>query len=359
MKKLRTAALLLSPALLLLFAQAGGAAPTQRNVKKTSTPIWKLAIDGPRVAYASGNRIHVWNIATGATSVVAGKYDNVRFTSQLAIAGKRVAWIKDQQFGNTEEGEKLYTASISGKAKMIHSVYRHGVDDPTLTNGGWIEGLVGSGNGIAVSTWRSNGTTATDEQLSLVTSRGLSPLAGGPGAIVASSKDGGHIADLLTSPWSDSRSVSIYSTAGDMLQQVALDPPDANTTGTEIAISGNLLVVLTTRLFEPSGPTTVTLQVYDWTTGDLLNTWPVGINHYGGEVSFSVVGKLAAVQGPSRLHLVDLDTGKDVTLVRSGRPGWPPALDSRGLVYATGSAVKGSNKLTFVPMAKLLAMVSG
>jgi hypothetical protein len=64
------------------------------------------------------------------------------------------------------------------------------------------------------------------------------------------------------------------------------------------------------------------------------------------------------VQGPSRLHLVDLDTGKDVTLVRSGRPGWSPAVDSRGLVYATGSAVKGPNELTFVPMTKLLALVS-
>src|SRR5262249_31564131 len=204
---------------------------------------------------------------------------------------------------------------------------------------------------------RSNGTTATNQLLSLVTPKGLSPLAGGAGAIVASSKDGAHIAALQAAPWSDSRSVSIYSTDGGLLQQVALDPPDANTTGTLIGISGNLLTVLTTRLFEPSGPTTVTLQVYDWTTGKLLNTWPVGITHYGGEVTLSVYGHLAAVRGPSRLHLVDLDTGKDVTLVRSGGVG-APAINSRGLVYASGSSVKGRpGKLTFVPMSKLPASV--
>ena len=47
-------------------------------------------------------------MATGVTSVVKVLYSNRKHTvnaSQLAIAGKRVAWIKDQQFGNTEEGE--------------------------------------------------------------------------------------------------------------------------------------------------------------------------------------------------------------------------------------------------------------
>jgi hypothetical protein len=166
MRRLGLAGLILVPALLVSSAQAG-AAHTQTNVvKKTAKPVWQLAMDGARVAYASGGRVHVWDLATGATSVVAGKYGNAKGTedaSQLAISGRRV--------------------------------------------------------------------------------------------------------------WSDSRSVSIYSTAGDLLQHVALDPPDGNTTGTEIAISGNLLVALTTRIFEPNGPTTVTLQIYDWTTGELLNTW--------------------------------------------------------------------------------------
>ncbi len=120
-------------------------------------------MDGSRVAYASGGRIHIWNMATGATTTVKGNYSNAKHTanaSQLAIAGTRVAWIKDQQFGNTEEGEKLYTASIGGKARQVMHVYRYGVDDPTHTTGGWIAGLVGSGKSLAVSTWESDGTAA-------------------------------------------------------------------------------------------------------------------------------------------------------------------------------------------------------
>jgi hypothetical protein len=361
MKRIRWVVLFVAPALLVGSGQASAAKQQSNRAEKTAAPVWTLAMDGARVAYASGGRIRVWNVVTGATSVVKGKYGNAKGNenaSQIAIAGKRVAWIKDQQFGNTEEGEKLYTSSIAGEAKMIDRVYRYGVDDPTLTKGGWIEGLVGSGNGIAVSTWKSNGTSATDQQLGFVTPAGVSPLAGGPGAIVASSKDGTHIADLQTAPWSDSRSVSIYSSAGDELQQVALDPPDPNTTGTEIGLSGKLLVVLTTRLYEPSGPTTVTLQVYDWTTGALLNTWPVGINHYGGEVKLSIYGQLAAVEGPSRLHLVDLDTGKDVEIAPSSHTDSPAAIGPRGLVYAVNPHVNGPGKLTFVPMAKLLTLVS-
>src|SRR4029079_8593903 len=92
-------------------------------------------------------------------------------------------WIKDQGFGNTEEGEKLYIASVGGKARQIMHVYRYGVDDSTHTTGGWIEGLVGSGKNLAVSTWESKGTAATDQQLSLVTGNGLQPLAGGAGSI--------------------------------------------------------------------------------------------------------------------------------------------------------------------------------
>src|SRR5262249_22463975 len=195
MRRLWLSGLSLAPARLAASAPAAAAKPQALKVKRTTAPIWALAMDGPRVAYASGGKIRVWNTATGASSVVTGPYDG-KFTTQIAIAGKRVAWIKDRQFGNTEEGEKLFTAPLAGKAKLIAHVYRHGVDDPTLTTGGWIEGLVGSGKNIAVSTWRSNGTTATNQQLSLVTPKGLSPLAGGAGAIVASSKDGAHIAAL-------------------------------------------------------------------------------------------------------------------------------------------------------------------
>jgi hypothetical protein len=113
-------------------------------------------------------------VLPGATSVVRGAYGNAAHSvnaSELAIAGKRVAWIKDQQFGNTEESEKLYTAPIAGQAHLLMHVYRFARDDSSQTTGGWIAGVVGSGKNLAVSTWESKGAVATGRQLSLVSPR--------------------------------------------------------------------------------------------------------------------------------------------------------------------------------------------
>ena len=346
----------LSVAILLLAGQAGGAQAGQTISKTMSAPISALALDGSRVAYGSGGRIHVWNMAAGATSVVKGKYSAKQAGWEVAIAGTRVAWIKDQQFGNTEEGETLYTASVGGTAHQVKHVYRYGIDDPTLTRGGWIEGVLGSGKHLVVSTWKSDGTTATDEQLSLVTPKGLSPLAGGAGTIVSQAVEGGHVATLTSSPWSNSTSASVYSLSGERLAQIPLGA------ASEVALSGNLLIVLT-----PSP--TPSLQVYDWATGELEHTWPaVGattqtsgphqVGHlkaYGKLVLYSVY--TGYVGGNERLHVLDPATGKDAVVTRvagyGNLNGW--VVGSRGLVYAIDSGKSG--KLYFVPAAKLESLL--
>lgn len=362
MRTLRLAGLCL--AILLFPAEVGSARVDGQTVKKTAHPIWTLAMDGSRVAYASGGRIHVWNIATGATATVRGNYSNAKHTvnaSQLAIAGKRVAWIKGQQFGNTEEGEKLYVAPIGGKARQVMHVYRYGVDDPTHTTGGWIEGLVGSGNSLAVSTWESNGTAAMDQQLSLVTRNGLQPLAGGAGAITSQAIDGNHIADLQSGPWSPSTSVSVYSTSGAPLNEFSVN--DAK----EVALTGNLLTVLT-----PSP--TPAVEIYDWTTGARQHTFPaqgasttsgphqVGhVEAYGGLVLYSVY--TGYIGGYETLHVLDPTTGKDAFVghVRGFGANRMWAIGPRGLVYVVNSGnytrSSSSGKLVFVPTARLDALL--
>jgi hypothetical protein len=361
-RRLRLAGLCL--AILLLSAQAGSARVEGKTAKRTTHPIWTLAIDGSRVAYSSGGLIHVWNLATDKTSTVTGKYANALHTanaSQLAIAGKRVAWIKDQQFGNTEEGEKLFIASVGGKARQLMHAYRYGVDDQTHTTGFWIEGLVGSGRSLAVSTWKSAGTTATDQQLSLVTGAGLEALAGGTGALVSQAVDGGHIATLQSSPWSASTSVNIYSSSGDPLDDFSVD------TATEIALTGNLLALLT-----PSP--TPTIEVYDWRTGALEHTWPaqgattatsgpnqVGhIEAYGGLVLYSVYRQY--VGGDETLHVLDPATGKDAVVgtIKAFGANREWAIGSRGLVYAVNSrpnSTVGAGRIVFVSTAKLDALL--
>jgi hypothetical protein len=372
MRKLRVVGLLLAPALLLFAAQAGAAKQQASKVEKTAEPVWTLAMDGPRVAYESGGKIYVWNTVTGSRSVIRGTYGKDKpgasgTAAEVAIAGRRVAWIRRQWFGNTEAGEKLYTASLGGSAHLVRHAYRYGRDDLSNTTGGWIAGVVGAGKVLAVSTWKSKDGIAGDARLSAITPTKLRPIASGPGTIVAESADSGRIAVLRsTVAWpNDSQmpigaapTVGLYSTSGKLLHEMQLGPQDPDTNTMQVALSGKRLVVLTTALREPSGPTTVTLRVYDWTTSELLNAWPVAIPKYGGEVSFAVHGRLAAVEGPSRLHLVDLTTGKDVEIASSSHTDSPPALGQRGLVYALNPHYNGPGELVFVSTAKLLAAVS-
>lgn len=363
MRRLRLAGL--SLAILLLSAQVGAAQPQRSAVKKTASPIWTLAMDGSRIAYASGGRIYVWNMATGATSAVKGNYSNAKHSvnaTELAIAGKRIAWIKDQPAGNTEEGEKLYTATVGGKSHELMHAYRYGVDDSTHTTGDWIEGLVGSGNSLAVSTWKSQGMTATDQQLSLVTGSGLEALAGGTGAIVSQAVDSGHIAVLSAAPWVPSTSVSVYSTGGIPLNEFSVS--DAR----EVALTGDQLTVLT-----PSP--TPTIEIYDWTTGVLKHTWPARgaatatagpnqvahVEAYGGLVLYSVYSRY--IGGAEKLHVLDPATGRDAVVgtVKGFGANRAWAIGSRGLVYVVNignyTRPSSSGKLVFVPTAKLDALL--
>ena len=363
------AGLALAATLVLFSAQAASAKPQGSKVKQTAKPTWSLAMDGSRVAYMRADRrVAVWNVATGATTVIEGTYPSKgsRFghgAGEVAIAGERVALITRFVIGNSQQTqERLYTAALGGSARQLGKLTNHytnpldGEPDGGLSDGTWIAGAVGSGKTLAVSTWSSKDSVAAHERLSLVTPTGLHTIATGPGAIVASSADAGHIAVFRSTvawppddvrPATATPTAGIYSSSGSLLAEVALDP-DAR----EIALSGKELVVLTETIPQ-SGTLVATLQVYDWTTGALMHVWPVKLGHSGGR-GLVVHGRFAAVEGPGSLRLVDLTTGKDVAIAPSSVA--PPALGSRGLVYAV-DRFKGPGKIVFVPTAKLLADV--
>ena len=119
-------------ALLVASAQAGAAEPQPGKVKQTARPVQVLAMDWPRVAYMmSGRRVGVWNVATGATSLIKGNYPsngrNFGYGSgEVAIAGKRVALITRFVIGNTmQTQERLYTASVDGSAHQLAKKTNH------------------------------------------------------------------------------------------------------------------------------------------------------------------------------------------------------------------------------------------
>jgi hypothetical protein len=385
MRRLRLAGLFLVPlslALLVASAQAGAAKPGSNGVKRTAAPVWTLAMDGRRVAYASSGRVYVWNVATGATSVVTGRYSNAAHSvnaAEIAIAGRQVAWTKREQFGNTEASARLYTAPVAGTARLIGSTYFGG------GHTGWIGGVVGSRHVLAVSTWRWNGAVVTQSRLSLITPNGLRRIASGPATMVAASADAEHIAVLRSTtawppgpddfvsppPTTTAPTVGVYSASGALLSEIAL-ATDPNTFF-KVGLSGNHLVVLTRTIsLSPSNPSTARVDVYDWTTRTLLHTWPLAANDLSPLAYdlLPVYGRLAVFEGSGfRLHLLDLTTGRDVIVAANGSGpavigAGPAAIDSRGLVYAVNTFPNAGDgqphgKLIFVPMAKLLAMLQG
>jgi hypothetical protein len=368
-KRLRIAELsfaLLSFALFVASAQAGGARPDAGKVRQTAKPIWTLAMDGPRVAYASGGRIYVWNVVTGTTSVVKGTYSNAKHSdnaAEIAIAGARVAWIKRQQLGNTERPQRLYIAPAGASATRLRRVLGY-TDMGCGPGGSQIAGLVGSGNVLAVSTWQSssNGMVPAKQRLNLITRTGLRPIATGSSAIVSASANSGRIAvvPLPTPVWRPAEgycdqtaptSVAVYSVDGTLLKQIETGGPVA-----EVALSGKLLIVL-------PGTSTPTFAVYDWTTGTLLHSWPIT-----RPFDFAVAGQLAAYSvgyrrqsvSPKNLHLLNLATGKDVVIATTTNSRYRDlTIGRRGLVYAV-NPFKNTRpgRLVFVPTAKLLAALS-
>ena len=315
-------------------------------------------------------RVAVWNVSTGATSTIRGAYpsNGKRFgqgLGEVAIAGKRIALITRFVTGNSQQKqERLYTAALGGTARQLGKLTNHFTDpqcsecgDPGFATGDWIAGVVGSGKLLAVSTWKSKNSVSSDQRLALVTAKGLRTIATGPGAIVAESASRGRIAVLRSTaawpaagvgPATTVPTVGIYSSRGAPLRKIS--PGSAR----EIALSGNRLVVLTG---------TKTLEVYDSTTGALLEKWSAATSAPGQEAAgLAVYGRLAVYSvnyrsgAPRNLHLLDLVTGKDVVITRATGSGYDAAMSTRGLVYAVDS--RSTGKLVFVPTAKLLAAAS-
>jgi hypothetical protein len=373
MRRLPAAGLFVVAILLLFAAEAGAVKPQPNKAKQTAEPVWALAIDGPRVAYASGGRIHLWNVLTGTSSTIRGEYSNAAHTvnaAEVAIAGKRIDWIKREQLGNTEMPQRLYAAQVGGSAHRLRRVLGYTNTD-CGSGGSQIAGLVRSGTSLAVSTWKwdTHGIVATNRHLNLVTPTGLRPIATGPSAVVSASAGGGHVAvvPLRTASMgadycevAPATSIGIYSVSGALLRQIV--PGGAFG---EVALGGKQLVV---QIPSPAPE----LKVYDWTTGALVHTWPVlgaatragphqsgHVQVRGGLALYSVYSRY--VGGGEKLHVLDLATGKDAVVANvkgfGANRAW--AIGSRGLVYVVNRGISqhSPGKLVFVPTAELNRLV--
>lgn len=330
-----------------LSASAAVSAPVEPIIKNTKGNIATIAMDGALLAYdvkpdVGGrfddcNKLFVWNVQTGFGAVMSGEATCSADSSstgggvvQIAVAGKRVAWIVNGG-GNTESVDNLYTSSLpKPKEKHLASALRTGNVDVRL-NGGVIGGVVGDGDLLAVNTWRSVNDRISQAKLRLVGASGLKTIATGTGTIVAAAADLNRVA-VVRSP----TSVALYAGGGRLLRTIAPSPLR------EVALRKDYLLVLSKEK---------TIEIYNANTGRRVRTLPVA----AGARFLDLHSGIAVYATGRRLHALRLADGKDVVLTTARSEIVAATIEGAGAAYAfnryTGGHEVGS--LGFFSLAKV------
>jgi len=306
-----------------------------------------LAMDGSNVAYSAENAAYcrnvvVWNVLTGSAVLVSGPKSGTcgddepsgQQVSELAIAGAQVAWIRTIE-GNTEADDTLFAASLPKPREHSLAAARRLGEPPV--KGGWIGGLVGSGNLVAANVWTTDATgTPIAGSLRTITASASKTVATGTGSVLAESADLGRIAVLRSDG-----TVALYSAAGGLLRTVT--PSSARA----VAISKNDVAVLTK---------TKTLEIYNANTGAFIRRWPVP----GGAAHLDLYAGIAVYAVWRTLHALQLTTGKDAVIASLKRAVVADEIEAPGVVYAYDSVrgIKDVGNLTFVPMRSVAAAVN-
>jgi Tol biopolymer transport system component len=380
MKPLMKRALLFAGVLVLVCgvpAAAGG--PPAGKVKHVQGWIGTIAMDGPRVVYdtegvlpgIASAKVYVWDVRTGAATLIKSRNPNADPIGEIAIAGTRIAWIARGATAadpNSEVTEELSVTSLTtprivrSLGSAFRSEHQPVEGDAYGYEGDWIGGLVGSKALLAVGRWSTSGPgTLTRGELDTIGRGGLARRVSGSGSIVSESTDGFRIAVLRsTDAWpvagelrgtTRAASVGVYSSAGSLIREINA------TTAEGIALSGSNLVVLTK---------TRTIDVYNWRSGRLVHSWrvpSVGTAHL--EDAYANIAVYSIYSHGRNLHALQLSTGKDALLTKGSAllyyngQGRGAQLEAPGLVYAVDKGgEKAVAKLVFVPMARVLAAVS-
>jgi hypothetical protein len=304
-------------------------------------------MNGPDVAYSADNtttgcrNVVIWNVLTGSAALVSGPKASKcgddtpsgQRVSALAIGDAQVAWVRNIS-GNTEADDVLFAAARPHAPPHELAAARRIGEPPT--SGGWIGGLVGSGDLVAANTWTTNAAgTTTAGTLHTIVSAKLKTVATGTGTVLAESADLGRVAVLHSDG-----TVALYSAKGALLQNFAPTSPR------EIALHKDYLVVLTKAK---------TLEIYNADTGGLVRQWPIP----GGAAHVDLYGGIAVYAVWRKLHVLQLTTGKDVVIASLKRAVVGDEIEAPGLVYAYDS-VNGSNDLghlAYIPMRRVTAAV--
>jgi hypothetical protein len=342
----RTAAIV---ALLLALAVPAGAAPAPAaHVKNTNGWIEAIAMDGSWLAYAveggsTCTRVFAWHVLSGSAARVSGRGtcsgDSTSTgggVTQIAVAGTRLAWIVNMG-GNTESADVLFTASVPRpNEKLVASVLRTGDVDGTLT-GGWLDGLVGGGDRIAVDQFTTSMTGSVVNAALRRLDGELTTIAVGSGTLRAASLDEHRIAVLRAD-----QKIALYDTeTGRLLLTVA--PSSAR----EVALRKDYVVVLTR---------TRTIEIFNARTGAPVRALRVA----AGAAKLDAHSGIAAYAAGRTVHVLRLADGKDAVLATTPRAIAGLEVEGPGIAYAynTVRGTRDVGNLAFVPMHRATTLLS-
>ena len=333
---------------LAIAVPAAAALGPAAKTKNTAGWIESLAMDGPRVAYAvegtggGCTKVVVWNVVTGSAALASGPAtcgaDSTSTgggVTQIAIAGTRLAWVVNQG-GNSESSDSLYTASLPApKERLLVSTVRTGDVDGTLT-GGWIGGLVGNGDRIAVNRWTTNESGEVQTGTLQRVGARLATVSSGMTALHAQALDLRRVAVLRASG-----DVAVYDVDSGGLY-VTVKPSSAR----QVVLRKDYIVVLTR---------TKSLEIYNSHTGAFVRKWPV----VAGATRLDVHSGIAVYAVGRTVHALRLRDGSDIVVATAPRAIEGLAIEPAGLVYAynTVKGTKDLGNLAFVPLAKVNALL--
>jgi hypothetical protein len=332
-------------------------------------PIGGIALDGTQAAYVRGvrvtpanqlgQRLYRWNLATGRASLVSGakthripQTSTGRGISEIALAGSHSAWVVSSG-GNTESSETLLSSTAKPRKDKVLVASDRFWDGQSCSSlaGTWLGGLVSDGSRIWYARWSTQaGQGVTQSALWRISGSSATKIASDSGAVVSASADGGRIALLRTDG-----TVAVYSSSGTLLNTITGAGPvvcGSGDPGEGVALTGKLVAALTEKGHARQAGS---IKVYDRTTGELLHTWTAS----GFDWQFDAYGGIAVYVKGTRLHAIDLRTGKDVVVAKRTRAIQGVRLDHAGLLYYLNlrwSAKEGQDgKLVFVPFRTVAA----
>jgi hypothetical protein len=312
-----------------------------------------VVADGGRAAAVGACAIRLWRPGLRTTAFVKPcrpppSTEGSTSLDTVVLAGDRLAWLRDQ---TESHGERLYTQLVvktgSGKPREVVSTNV----DVFSTTGDQLTSLAGSGNTLAFGWTYNNGDFVNpieDERvyrLVLPSDPRAAPCPEGAGfsSLVLCSNTGVY-GSFAQSAANGRVLVNYRDSDAEVVEPDnavhRLTIPYTQSTD-DLALSGSEVVVVRAR--------GTALSTYDANSGALLHNWHIA--RANGLGALTVAGGYAVFKAHG-LHLVQLSTGRELTLVApGGKPPLDASVTSNGLfvVYRVGRRTR----LGFVPLARL------